>query len=252
MNALSVAAQAALRTGRLPRNLRPGRIPFVSELIYRAYWISPWRLQGMWRWLLYRLEGGCIFSVTLRRIFQRQFAVDVGMYTQGDWYFPFHLDERTTVGRYCSIASTARVVTQNHPMDTISTSALFFHPSKGLVRDNPVEAKPLEIGSDVWIGHHAVVLPTTRSIGHGAVIGAGAIVSRDVPPYAIVMGNPARVIGYRFGPERIAELLASRWWERSLEELLPDIESFLQPAPAMRGDPVGSGTQGSGASPGQP
>lgn len=241
MNSLSAAAQGALRTGKLPRNLRPGKVPVLSELIYRAYWLSPWRLQGAWRWLLYRLEGGCIFSVTLRRIFVRQFGVDVGLYTQGDWYFPFHLDEKTTVGRYCSIASTARVVTQNHPMNTISTSALFFHPSKGLVRDNPVASKPLEIGSDVWIGHHAVVLPPTRSIGHGAVIGAGAIVSRDVPPYAIVMGNPARVIGYRFPAERIAELLASRWWERSLEELLPDIDSFFHAAEDVRKDTVGSG-----------
>jgi len=237
---LSAAVQRALRTGKLPRRLRPGRVPLLSELIYRLYWISPWRLQGIWRWLLYRLEGGSIFSTTLRRIFRRQFGVDVGLYTQGDWYFPFHLDQNTTVGRYCSIASTARIVTHNHPTNTISTSALFFHPDKGLVRENPVRSLPLEIGSDVWIAHHAVVLPPTRVIGHGAVIGAGAIVSRDVPAYAIVMGNPARVIGYRFPPERIAELLASRWWERSLEELLPDIDSFCNPAEDARQDAVAS------------
>jgi acetyltransferase-like isoleucine patch superfamily enzyme len=243
MNPLSAAAQRGLRTGRLARHLRPGRVPLLSELIYRLYWLSPWRLQAAWRWLLYRLEGGCLFSLTLRRICRRQFGVDVGLYTQGDWYFPFHLDEHTTVGRYCSIASTARVVTQNHPTSAISTSALFYQPSKGLVRDNPVPANPVAIGSDVWIGHHAVVIPPTRAIGHGAVIGAGAIVTRDVPPYAIVMGNPARVIGYRFPPERIAELLASRWWERSLEELLPDLESFCNPPADARKEAIGSAAQ---------
>ena len=64
--------------------------------------------------------------------------------------------------------------------------------------------------------------------------------ARDVPPYAIVMGYPARVIGYRFGPERIAELLASRWWERSLDELLPEIDAILHPVEDARGDAVGA------------
>ncbi|MEO6596411.1 MAG: CatB-related O-acetyltransferase, partial [Planctomycetota bacterium] len=221
MTSLSATAQRARRSGKLPRRLRPRTVPLLSELIYRVYWISSWRLQGAWRWLLYKIEGGALFSITLRRIFRRQFEVDVGLYTHGGWFLPFHLDKKTTVGRYCSIADTARTVTHNHPMTTTSTCGVFFHPDMGFVRENPVVSKPLEIGSDVWIGHHAVVLPHVRSIGHGAVIGAGAIVSRDVPPYALVMGNPGRVIGYRFGAERIAELLASRWWERALDELLP-------------------------------
>jgi carbonic anhydrase/acetyltransferase-like protein (isoleucine patch superfamily) len=91
-----------------------------------------------------------------------------------------------------------------------------------------------------------VLLTPARSIGHGAVIGAGAVVSRDVPPYAIVMGNPARVIGYRFSPERIAELLASRWWERSLDELLPEIDAFLHPVEDARPEAVGTASPASG------
>jgi len=241
MTQLSCPAELARLTGAMPRRLRTRAVPFLSALIYRLYWVSSWRIQYFWRWLLYKLEGGSVFSATLRRIFRRQFAVSVGDYTHGGWLHPFHLDAETTVGRYCSIAETARTVTHNHPMDTTSTSSLFFHPEFGLVRDNPVATSPLEIGSDVWLGHHAVILAQVQSIGHGAVIGAGAIVARDVPPYAIVMGNPARVIGYRFSEERIAELLASRWWERPLAELLPDIDSFLRPPGDARLEVVASG-----------
>ncbi len=62
-----------------------------------------------------------------------------------------------------------------------------------------------------------------------AVIGAGAIVNQDVPPYAIMVGNPARVVRYRFSPEIIRQLEDSRWWEKSIEEHLPEFDSFQNP-----------------------
>lgn len=69
----------------------------------------------------------------------------------------------------------------------------------------------VEIGNDVWIGDNVVILK--GKIGDGAVIGAGAVVTRDVPPYAIVAGNPARVIKYRFDDETIRKLLKEKWWD---------------------------------------
>ncbi|GAB4148558.1 MAG: hypothetical protein Fur0037_16860 [Planctomycetota bacterium] len=228
------SANGAASAGRyrpVPRRLRPRAVPILSSLIYRIYWWSPWRGKQFWRWLLYKIEGGSMFSITLRRIFRRQFGVEVGDYTHGGWIHPFHIDAGTRIGRFCSIAETARTVTHNHPTDRRSTSALFYHPAFGLARENAIEPSPLEIGSDVWIGHNAVILPPVRSIGHGAVIGAGAVVTRDVPPYAIVMGYPARVIGYRFGRATIERLLASRWWEKPLEELVADLEAFQRPEP---------------------
>lgn len=225
-------------TSRAASRVRPRTVPVLSALLYAIYWLPSWRLKRFVRWLLYRLEGGSVFSVTLRRIMARHFGIEVGMYTHGGWIEPFHLDAGTTVGRYCSIAETARTITHNHPTNTRSTSGLFFHPAFGLVPANRATTTTLTIGNDVWIGHNAIVLPAVNVIGDGAVIGAGAVVSRDVPPYAIVVGHPGRVVGYRFGEATIRDLLASRWWERSLEELLPELDRFLRPLEDARADHV--------------
>lgn len=209
---------------RLPRRLQPRTAPVVGPLILLLYRLPSWRLRQLLRWLAYRCEGGSIFSATLRAIFRRHHGVEVGEYTHGGWIVPFRLDAGTVVGRYCSIADSARTITHNHPLATKSTSGLFFEPLLGFVSTDPVAKTRLVIGNDVWLGHNSVVLPSVRSIGDGAVIGAGAIVARDVPPYAIVQGNPGRVVGYRFSQKRIQELLASRWWDKPLDELQGDDE----------------------------
>lgn len=72
-------------------------------------------------------------------------------------------------------------------------------------------------------------MPNVRSIGNGAVIGAGAVVTKDISPYAIVGGNPAQIIRYRFPSPIIEELTASQWWEKSIKEIKPVINEFLQP-----------------------
>jgi virginiamycin A acetyltransferase len=214
---------------KLPRRQRPRTVPLLSSALVMLYRLPSWRFKQLIRWLLYKLEGGSVYSISLRHLMQRHFGIEVGMYTHGGWVIPFHLDAGTTVGRYCSIADTARTITHNHPLNTRSTSGLFFHPFFGLVRDNKVTNTRLSIGNDVWLGHNSIVLPSVHSIGDGAVIGAGAVVHKDVPPYAIVMGHPARVVGYRFGEARIRELLASRWWDKPLEDLVPDLDQFVAP-----------------------
>jgi acetyltransferase-like isoleucine patch superfamily enzyme len=229
------------------RRFRPRSVPLLSALLYRLYWLPSWRWKAFVRWLLHKIEGGSVYSLTLRRIFKEHFGVEVGLYTHGGWTAPFHLDAGTVVGRYCSIAATARTITQNHPTTTRSTSGLFCHPFFGLVHE-PMPAGRLEIGNDVWIGHAAIVLPSVRHIGDGAVIGAGAVVHRDVPPYAIVTGHPARVVGYRFAPERIAALLAERWWDRPLAELATDVDRFRVPLQANSGDAATAATHSVGGS----
>lgn len=221
----------------LPRHQRPRSVPLFGPLILALYRLPSWRLKQFLRWLAYRLEGGSMFSATLRAIFRRHHGVEVGEYSHGGWIHPFHLDEGTVVGRYCSIAETVRTLTHNHPLATRSTSGLFFNPFFGITDRNLVENTRLVIGNDVWLGHNAVVLPSVRSIGDGAVVGASAVVARDVPPYAIVQGNPGRVVGYRFSPQKIAELLQSRWWEKSLDELRDDPGFFapIEDAAARRG-----------------
>src|SRR3546814_8421546 len=84
---------------------------------------------------------------------------------------------------------------------------------------------PLIIEDDVWIGHNALILPGCKFIGRGAVIGAGAVVTRNVERYTIVAGNPARKLRDRFSPELIEAMEASKWWELNLPALRRDRKS---------------------------
>lgn len=150
-------------------------------------------------------------SLTLRRIFRERHRIDVGLYSYGcfdQWRMPGPI----RVGRWCSIASTVRSAPINHPMEAITTHPALYERSFGVVDQDISWDEPLVIGDDVWIGHNAVILPGCKSIGRGAVVGAGAIVTRDVPAYAIVAGNPAKPLRRRFSDELIAALEESGWW----------------------------------------
>ena len=208
----------------------PGMLP---RLLVRLYAVN--RLRGLSLWLLRRLEGPELTSPTIRTIFSRYFGVEIGMYSHGAFFEPFAVDEQTTIGRYCSMARGARIVNHNHPVGFKSTSGLFFNPHFGLCDHSLVEFNPLHVGNDVWIGTNAVILPEVSTIGDGAIIGAGAVVSRDVPPYAVVLGNPARIVKFRFSEDVIAQLLEERWWEQDVEGLVPSLAEFqrpVEPSPA--------------------
>lgn len=195
--------------------------------LYRLYAIK--QLRWLVLKIVRRTEGGEFRSPTLRRIFRDYWGVDIGMYTHGACFRPWTVDAHTTIGRYCSIADGARILNHNHPLHLRSTSGLFFNPALGLCDDWLIQFNPLEIGNDVWIGANAVVLPEVNRIGNGAVIGAGAVVSRDVPDYAVILGNPGRVIKYRFSEETIKRLLAEQWWTKDLDELSTDLGAFQTP-----------------------
>lgn len=210
-----------------------GASGWLRRLMVRMYGIN--RLRGLTVWLVRRVDGPELTSPTIRAIFSRHFGVEIGMYTHGACFEPFTVDEQTRIGRYCSIARGARILNHNHPVGFKSTSGIFFNPHFGLCDHSLVEFNPLEIGNDVWIGANAVILPEVNRIGDGAIVGAGAVVSRDVPPYAVVLGNPARVVKYRFDEAMIARLLEEKWWEKDLDELRPDVPSFQAPLRAVLG-----------------
>jgi virginiamycin A acetyltransferase len=123
--------------------------------------------------------------------------------------------ERLIIGRYGAIAHGARFITAsaNHPMAGPSTYPFPIYDGHLLpLWDTPRQPMPdTVIGHDVWIGHGALVLPGAR-IGHGAIIGAGAVVGGVVPDYAVMAGNPARVLRLRHSPDDIALLLRLAWW----------------------------------------
>ena len=134
-----------------------------------------------------------------------------------------------SIGRYCSIAAGVWISPHEHPVEWLTTSAiaydaggLFDWARKFMGRASPKAARcnnerPVKIGNDVWIGQGAFIKGGV-SIGDGAVIAAHAVVTKDVPPYAIVGGVPAKVIRYRFDAETIKELLELRWWEYDLAD----------------------------------
>lgn len=136
------------------------------------------------------------------------------------------------IGRYCSFGEQVQIGRHPHPHHWVSTSPVFYQPAWEQIFDSPRPpglpavdprvdfraqtgrggVRPTTIGHDVWIGHGAFILPGV-TIGHGAVIAAMAVVTRDVPPYAIVAGSPAKVRKLRFPEATTEALLRSAWWD---------------------------------------
>lgn len=201
----------------------------VSGILFKMYGINSAKMRKFLLRLVVRLEGGEYCSKTLRDIFRTYFDVDVGLYSHGGCFVPGSVDRHTSIGRYCSIARTVRVFNRNHPLEFKSMHAFFFNPALEYCNEDLVEYTPVSIGNDVWLGHNCIILPNVKTIGDGAVVAAGAIINKDIPPYAVAVGNPARVVRYRFSKGVIEELLASKWWEKSIEEILPHIDEFQRP-----------------------
>jgi len=180
------------------------------------------------RWIV-RTDGGVLTSPALRKVFKDLYLITIGQYTSGGCFDPEKIDPYTTFGRYCSIGRNIRIITANHPMHFKSMHVFFYNHMQNLCDHDLIEHIPLNIGNDVWIGDNAIIMPGVTSIGDGAVIGAGAVVHKSIPPYAVAVGNPARVVRYRFSDGVIRELLQSKWWEKSIEEIIPDIASYQRP-----------------------
>jgi acetyltransferase-like isoleucine patch superfamily enzyme len=137
-----------------------------------------------------------------------------------------------TVGRFVSIAPRVLIGGGMHPTREWVSSSPWFYSDAPWTGSVPASARKrfedlpaTHIGSDVWLGYAAIVLPGV-TIGNGAIVGAGSVVIDDVPPYAIVVGTPARILRYRFSPEVCAKLLERAWWNLPLGELERDYESF--------------------------
>ncbi len=168
-------------------------------------------------------EGGEAYSKTARVLFKEAYGLDIGYGTYGGIWTNGSLRYRDfRIGKYCSIAQNVYIYTDNHPLDKFSTHPFLYCKSHGA--DEEISySHPLTIGNDVWIGQNVVILPSCHTIGNGAVIGAGAIVTKDIEPYTINVGNPAKAIRRRFSENIIQKLEGSQWWNMELDELKQNI-----------------------------
>ena len=143
----------------------------------------------------------------------------------------------TQIGRFVSIADGVSIGLTDHPTVWVSTSPAFYYGRDSIPKDLArrefiPNKKTTYIGNDVWIGKNAIILAGVN-IGDGSIIGAGAVVTKDVAPYSIVGGVPAMLIKKRFDDSTIDSLLKMKWWNWSREKLLSksdkmdDIEAFL-------------------------
>lgn len=160
------------------------------------------------------------------------------------------------IGRYCSFGEDVQIGRQNHPTSWVSTSPAFYlgdrlfdlddgfegaegyHRYKFDFQGPATRARITNIGNDVWIGHGAYISAGV-TVGDGAIVAANAVVSRDVPPYAVVAGNPAVIKKWRVPPNYITPLLRLRWWRFApwqLDHLDPsDLHGFVQGLQQMSG-----------------
>jgi len=134
------------------------------------------------------------------------------------------------IGHFCSIASDCRIGLGIHPIDFVSTHPAFYgpkhewsiHPDKKI---DVVEYKDVIIGNDVWIGTGAIIVDGV-SIGNGAIIAANAVVTKDVPPYSIAGGVPAKIIKARFQVDEIKQLESIKWWDWEIDKIKKNITKF--------------------------
>lgn len=137
------------------------------------------------------------------------------------------------IGKFCSIAEGVKIFLDgNHHTDWITTypfSVLNKSFPKGVnIKGHPTSNGPVFIGNDVWIGSGSIILSGVK-IGDGAVIGANTVVSKDIPPYTIVAGNPVKIIRKRFEDEIIDKLLIIQWWNWPIEKINSEVKDLCSP-----------------------
>ena len=158
--------------------------------------------------------------------------MDVGRWTHGfeGWCWP-GLRRPHRIGAFSSIAAEVLVTGPHHPLHWVTTSPVAYLASRTFVEDDletEMPGGPVVIGNDTWIGSRATLLPGV-TVGDGAVVAAGAVVNRDVDPYTVVGGVPARALRLRFDEATVSALLALRWWDWPDDVIRERIGLFSDP-----------------------
>lgn len=178
------------------------------------------------------------FKEGYRYISEKLFGFTVGKYSTGYEQFWHQTPLIESIGAFCNISADNVTVAGNHPISMVSTNTFTYSKKVGFVDQNKsishiANTRKINIGHDVWIGANVILLPGI-TIGHGAVIAAGAVVSKDVPPYAIAGGVPAKLIKYRFETSIIDNLIESEWWNWDDEKIKCHIQYMDTPVDFLK------------------
>ena len=219
------------------KRLRDRARPIVAARLERRFAkaVDPGLKQSLFRGIRRADDRHDTYS---RRFFKQQFDIEIGRWTYGAYQIDGSIAPGSRIGSFCSFGGGVRIGGSNHPLGHVSTHPFLYIANRGFVEHTDDELlaslnEPVIIEDDVWLGANAVVLPGCR-VARGAVVAAGAVVTRDVGPYEIVGGVPAKVIRKRFSDEHAARLAAIDWpsWsDEQIRERLSafyDVEAFLE------------------------
>ena len=199
--------------------------PFAVRMLYKLR--KHTTNTKLCRWLEKKMaakSGGYAYNDFIRAFYREEHGLEIGYGTYGGcWNNSSLWRGNMKIGNYCSFATGINAITTNHRIHWFSTHPCLANEYFGgiLYKGYPDDGQKhgLEICNDVWIATNVLILPGCKKIGNGAIVGAGSVVTHDVPPYAIVAGNPARVLRYRFDEETIKKLEATEWWNLKLDKL---------------------------------
>lgn len=155
-------------------------------------------------------------SKLLREYYRVAKNIIVGKFSYG--CFTNNIPSGTTIGNYCSFASGIKVFNGNHGIEWATTHPFLYNVNLKMVEEETIVRHPLNVGHDVWIGSDTIILPSVKKIGDGAIIGAGSLVTKEVAPYSVVAGNPAKFIRYRFDQKYIDILKSKKTYNLSKKE----------------------------------
>lgn len=201
----------------------------ISRFLYNLYALDVGLLRKIVLSCVKKMEGGELYSSTLREIYSSYHQIQIGLYSYGGCFSLDHVPPGTIFGRYCSVASNVSILSGNHPLNFKSLHPFFYNPALGYVDHLLINRTQLTVENDVWLGRNVTILPSVSRIENGAVIGAGSVVTKNVPAFAVLAGNPARLIKYRFSDDRKRKIAESAWWNKDLDDLKDDFASFMVP-----------------------
>ena len=179
------------------------------------------------------IRGKCVINSDIHKTAKINSGATIVDSTIGRYSYTCYDDEivNCEIGQFCSISDEVVIGGAEHPMEWVSTSPVFQNvkhsgPKRKFAEFDFEGIKKTIIGNDVWIGRRSIIKAGV-TVGDGAVIGSGSVVTKDIPPYAIVGGIPAKILKFRFDEETIRILLESKWWNLP-DEVINDYAHLIQ------------------------